>query len=104
MEEPIAVEYVNAFEYSEEMVAPVAIIELANTVDTLSVLVNDIMSISVLLMMVFAVNDDTAKLLPVSVLKDPSLNPTLVPNSVETVNVLFTRPTLVTKELPCNDE
>jgi len=93
-----------ASEYSEEMVTPVAIMELANTVDTLSVLVYAIMSISVLLMIVFAVNDDTAKLLPVSVLKDPSLNPTFVPNRVETVSVLFTKPVLVTNELPCNDE
>jgi len=86
------------------MVTPVAIIELAKTVDTLSVLVNAIMSISVLLMIVFAVNDDTDKLLPVSVLKFPSLNPTFVPNRVETVSVSFTRPELVMSELPCNDE
>jgi len=103
MEEPIAVEYVNASEYSEEMAAPVAIIELPKTVDTLSVLVYAIMSISVLLMMVFAVNDDTNKLLPVNVLKDPSLNPTFVPCRVETVSVL-TRPEVVISELPCNDE
>jgi len=80
-----------ASEYSEEMAAPVAIIELAKTVDTLSVLVNAIMSISVLLIMVFAVNELTDKLLPVSVLKDPSLNPIFVPKRVETVSVL-TRP------------
>jgi hypothetical protein len=103
MEEPIAVEYVIASEYSEEMATPVAIIELAKTVDTLSVLVNAIMSISVLLIMVFAVNDDTDKLLPTSVLKDPSLNPTFVPCRVETVSVL-TRPEVVMSELPCNDE
>jgi len=95
MEDPVAVEYVIAFENSDDTIADVAIIEEANTVDTLSVLVKDIISIMVLLMMVFAVNELTDKVLPTRVLKVPESNPTFDPKRVDTVSVESTTPTLV---------
>jgi len=95
---------VKASEYNDEMAAAVAIIDEAITVETRSVLVYVIMSIVVLLMMVFAVKDDTVKVLPTRVLKSPSLNPSCVPNRVDTVSVEFTMPKLVMRELPLTEE